>query len=149
MAHYNQPTGLATEEKMGRIRNLHCLKSNEVRRLVDFGVASTDRLLLIAAGRQGRQDLAQETGLSEEKILEAAQLADLMRVKGIGCEYTRLLDRVGIHSLKQLGRRSPERLLEDFEAINDNGQVVRRLPSLDNVASWIAGAKRLQPLVSS
>lgn len=134
---------------MGRIRDVHCLKANEATRLVNFGVTSTERLLLIASNRQGRQDLAEETGLPEDKILQVVQLADMMRVKGIGCEYTRLLDRVGVQTLKQLGRRSPERLMDDLTNLNSERQVVRRLPSLADVAGWVDGAKHLASLVSN
>jgi predicted flap endonuclease-1-like 5' DNA nuclease len=133
---------------MGRIRDLHCLRTNEANQLVDFGVTSTDRLLLVASKRQGREDLAEETGISESKILRLVQLADLMRVKGIGSEYTRLLDRVGVQTLKQLGRRSPQRLMDDFANLNSERQVVQRMPSIGDVRDWVEGAKRMASLVS-
>lgn len=133
---------------MGRIVDLHCLAASEASRLVSFGITSTDRLLLVAAHKQGREDIARETDLAEEKILQAVHNADLMRVDGIGTEYAGLLEEVGVRTLKQLARRSPERLFEDLDARNDQRAVVRRMPSEADVQSWVVHAQRLDSIIS-
>lgn len=132
---------------MGRILDLHCLESAEASRLVEFGIASTDRLLLIAAHKQGREDIAEETGIKEDRILQLVHVADLMRVKGVGPEYCLLLDHVGVHTLKQLGRRSAERLYEDLIDRNEEGRLVRRLPSPSDVDQWVDGARLLDSVI--
>lgn len=132
---------------MGRILDLHCLDGGEANRLVEFGIGSTDRLLLIAAHKQGREDIAEETGIKEERLLQLVHVADLLRVKGVGPEYCLLLDEVGVHTLKQLGRRSAERLYEDLIERNDESRVVRRMPSPSDVDDWVEGAKLLDSLI--
>jgi len=132
---------------MGRIEDLHCLDIHETGSLVQFGIASTDRLLLVAARKQGREDLAQETGIAEEKILRIVNLADLLRVKGVGAEYGHLLAEAGVHTLKQLARRSADRLHQDLVGLNQHNALVRRLPSVVEVESWVNGAQLLDPIV--
>lgn len=132
---------------MGRILDLHCLDSAEASRLVEFGIGSTDRLLMIAAHKQGREDIAEETGIKEDRILQFVHVADLMRVKGVGPEYCLLLDEVGVHTLKQLGRRSAERLYEDLIERNDVDRLVRRLPSPPDVDQWVEGARQLDSVI--
>lgn len=133
---------------MGRILELHCLDPTEASRLVDFGIASTDRLLLIGAHKQGREDIAAETEIAEELLLRLVHLADLMRVNGIGTEYCGLLDEAGVHTLKQLARRSPERLFDDLQELNQDGRVVRRLPSRSDIKSWIDHATELESIIT-
>lgn len=133
---------------MGRILDLHCLEPTEASRLVEFGIGSTDRLLFVGAHKQGREDIAEETELKEEMLLRLVHLADLMRVDGVGTEYCGLLDEAGVHTLKQLARRSPERLFDDLEALNQDGRVVRRLPSRSDVTAWIEHASALESVIS-
>lgn len=132
---------------MVQISGLTCLDPAEASKLVEFGVTSTDRLLLVAARKQGREDLARETDIEEDKILALVHLADMTRVNGIGAEYCSLLDSVGVHTLKQLSRRSPTRLFDDIAEINHDQKVVRRLPSESELADWIKAAKKLESKV--
>lgn len=132
---------------MGRILDLHCLDGAEASRLVEFGIGSTDRLLMIAAHKQGREDIAEETGIKEERLLQMVHFADLMRVKGVGPEYCLLLDEVGVHTLKQLGRRSAERLYDDLVDRNNESRLVRRMPSSSDVDNWVEGAQLLDSLI--
>jgi predicted flap endonuclease-1-like 5' DNA nuclease len=133
---------------MGQILNLRCFEANEAFRLVAFGIVSTDRLLLVAAHKQGREDIAEATDLPEDRILRAVHCADLMRVNGIGTEYVGLLDAVGVRTLKQLARRSVDRLYADMEEQNRAQPVVRRLPSPDDVAAWVSDAEALESVIS-
>jgi predicted flap endonuclease-1-like 5' DNA nuclease len=58
--------------------------------LTKSGVRTTKGLLKTAATKKGRQKLAVSTGISEKLILEWVNLADLMRIKGVGsqCQET-------------------------------------------------------------
>ena len=132
---------------MVRIAGLAGLDPAKADKLVNFGVTSTDRLLLVAARKQGREDLSHETDIAEDAILALVHLADLMRVDGIGSEYCSLLDEAGVHTLKQLSRRSPSRLFEDICHLNRENRVVRRLPSESEIESWIEKAKKLDSKV--
>lgn len=133
---------------MARILDLRYLEPDEAERLVDFGVASTDRLLLIAAHKRGREDVSRETGIAQERLLHVVHLADMIRVKGIGSEYSDLLDEAGVQTLAQLRDCSPDDLHQQLVALNDESQVVRRLPSPHDVDGWVAAAQNLSSVVS-
>lgn len=134
---------------MGRILDLRYLEPDEADRLVDFGVASTDRLLLVAAHKKGREDLSRETGIAEDRLLHAVHLADIMRVKGIGSEYSDLLDRAGVHTLAELQGCGPEDLHQDLVDLNHKQDIVRRLPSESDVHAWVEGAQSISSVVSA
>ncbi len=117
-------------------------------RLKAAGVGSTDNLLNTAADKKGRQTLAAKTGISEKLILEWVNLADLMRVKGIGEEYSDLLEEAGVDTVKELRNRRPDNLYNKMLEVNASKRLVRRPPALSQVESWVKQAKALKPKVT-
>lgn len=98
--------------------------------------------------RKGRQDLAAATGLDEGLILKWVNAADLFRVKGIGSEYSQLLEKAGVDTVKELKNRKAENLHASLADVNQKYQLVRQLPGLSQVESWIETAKELEPMVT-
>jgi predicted flap endonuclease-1-like 5' DNA nuclease len=118
-------------------------------KLRQAGVKSTEEILKRACDRKGRQELAEATGLDASLILTWVNMADLFRVKGIGAEYAELLKKSGVDTVKELRNRNPENLLAKMTEINSAGrQLVRALPSLKMVESWVTLAKELDPMVT-
>ena len=97
---------------------------------------------------QGRQRLAEKTGISESTILKWVNMADLFRVKGIGREYSELLEKSGVDTVKELRNRNAENLHAKMQAVNSAGRaLVRKLPSRSQVENWIQGAKKMDPKI--
>lgn len=115
--------------------------------LLKAGVKTTEGLLKAGATKKGRQELAAKTKLSESNILGWVNRADLMRVKGVGEEYSDLLEKAGVDTVKELRNRKPENLLKAMKEANDKKKLVRALPSLKQVEGWVAEAKQLDPVV--
>jgi ribosomal protein S13 len=90
------------------------------------GIRTTEALLKACATPTGRQEVANKTGISHKLILEWANLADLMRIKGIGEEYSDLLEEAGVDTVKELKVRVPANLLEKMAEINHEKHLVRR-----------------------
>ena len=120
-----------------------------VEKLRQAGVKSTEEILKRACDRKGRQELAEATGLDASLIFTWVNMADLFRIKGIGAEYAELLKKSGVDTVKELRNRNPENLLAKMTEINSAGrQLVRTLPSLKMVESWVTLAKELDPMVT-
>ncbi len=132
---------------MARIVDIEGIGSKYATKLTEVGVKSSTRLLYIGSTKRGRQDLAEHTGISEKLILEWVNLADLMRIRGIGEEYSDLLEEAGVDTVKELRQRVPENLYEKLVKINRDQSLVRRLPSLKQVNSWVQQAKKLKPVI--
>jgi predicted flap endonuclease-1-like 5' DNA nuclease len=113
------------------------------------GVRSVDALLKMAAARKGRSNLAATTGIDESLILKWVNIADLYRLKGIGSEYSELLEKAGVDTVKELRNRNAENLWEKMKEVNSSGRpLVRQLPSLKSVKTWIKQAQKLDPKVT-
>lgn len=107
------------------------------------GVRTTEALLERGGTPKGRKGLAEMTGFSEQTILEWVNRADLFRVRGIGSQYSDLLEAAGVDTVRELAVRKAESLLENLTKVNTEKNKVNKLPTLSQVKSWIQIAKIL------
>ena len=112
-------------------------------RLKSMRIRTTSRLLEEAKSPRGRKALAEKTGVEASRILKWANMADMMRIKGVGEEYSELLEAAGVDTVRELKYRNPKKLAEAMAAANTKRKLVRLLPSEKAVAKWIAEAKSL------
>jgi predicted RecB family nuclease len=111
-------------------------------------IRTVEALLKKGATRKGRRDISSSTGIGETLILEWVNRADLMRVRGVGEEYSDLLEAAGVDTIKELRRRNPANLLAAMVEINVGNSLVRRLPTYAMVERWVAHAGELEPIVT-
>jgi len=113
------------------------------KKLKDEGIKTTADLLEAGSTTKGRKELAEKTGIAERLILEWVNKADLFRIKGIGEEYSDLLEEAGVDTVVELSRRNPENLHATIVGINEAKKLVRRTPTLSAVKDWVEQAKTL------
>lgn len=117
-------------------------------KLAKGGVTSTDDLLDKGAKASGRATLEASTGIDHDLILEWVNHVDLMRIKGVGSEYSDLLEAAGVDSPAELAQRNAANLANTFqEVIAALPGDVRRIPSESVVQGWIDQAKDLPKVV--
>jgi predicted flap endonuclease-1-like 5' DNA nuclease len=112
-------------------------------RLKSLRIRTTSRLLEEAKSPRGRKALAEKTGVEAKRILKWANMADMMRIKGVGEEYSELLEAAGVDTVRELKYRNPKKLAEKMAAENTKRKLVRLLPSEKAIARWIAEARSL------
>lgn len=107
------------------------------------GIRTTSKLLEAAKNPKGRKVLAVKTGFDEKRILRWANMADRMRLTGLGKEYAVLLRVVGVDTVRELKYRNPANLAKALSEANKKRKLVRLLPSEQAVGRWIEQAKKL------
>lgn len=117
------------------------------QKLIESGVTSMQKLLDLGASPRGRRQLAEDIGTSERLILTWVSSADLMRIKGIGEEYTDLLGEAGVDTVPELAQRNPANLYQKLVEVNESKKLVRRLPSEAEVETWVTQAKELPRVI--
>jgi predicted flap endonuclease-1-like 5' DNA nuclease len=117
-------------------------------KLEEAGISTTEALLERAGTAKGREQLAAAIGVTTARVLEWVNRADLMRVKGIGSEYSDLLEAAGVDSVRELAQRRPDNLHARLFEVNEAKKLVRQGPALSAVEKWVAEAKTLPPAVS-
>jgi predicted flap endonuclease-1-like 5' DNA nuclease len=117
------------------------------KKLKDAGIATTEKLLEVAATPKGRKELAEKTGIGDGLILEWVNLADLFRIKGVGSEYSDLLEEAGVDTIVELAKRVPKNLYAKMMEINTAKKLVRKMPTEEQVGDWVDQAKKLPRIV--
>jgi predicted flap endonuclease-1-like 5' DNA nuclease len=131
-----------------KIEEVEGIGSTQAAKLNTAGVSTTDDLLERGAKPAGRASLEAATGISGKLILEWVNHVDLMRIKGVGSEYSDLLEAAGVDSPAELAGRNAANLAVTFaEVVAARPGIVRRAPSESEVAGWIAESKGLPQIV--
>jgi len=112
------------------------------------GIKNTKQLLDKAATRKGRKDLAQATGVDEQLILKWANMCDLMRIRGVGEEFSELLEVAGVDTIKELAKRRPDNLRAAIVDANSKRKLVRQMPSVTQLEGWVKQAKEIAPVMT-
>lgn len=133
---------------MAKIVEIEGIGEKLAATLEGAGVATVEALLATAGTAKGREELANKTGLKASQILEWVNRADLMRIKGIGTQYSDLLEASGVDTVKELRTRNAANLAARMAEINASKKLTRAVPAEKMVAGWIEQAKAMAPAVS-
>jgi predicted RecB family nuclease len=117
-------------------------------KLKSVGIRTTEALLEAAHTVKGRKALAAKTGLSEQQLLEWANIADCMRIPGMGKAKAELLRAAGVSTVRELTHRNPARLAQNMKDANTKRKLVRVLPSEKSVSQLIEEARKLPLKIS-
>jgi len=117
-------------------------------KLKSLGIRTTDALLEAARTVKGRKALSASTGISEQQLLEWANVSDYMRIPGMGKAKVGLVRAAGVTTVRELALRNPTRLAQNMKEVNIKRKLVRVLPSEKSVEQLIALARKLQPKIS-
>ncbi len=118
------------------------------KKLRAIGIKKVESLLERGASKKGREEIAREAAIDEHKILEWVNRADLYRIKGIGSEYSDLLEAAGVDTVVELSKRRADNLTEKIVEVNIEKRLVRRIPTQQMVEGWITEAKSLPRIVT-
>ena len=132
---------------MASIDTIEGISHKQATSLRKARIRTVEALLKKGATRTGRRTIAAATNQTEKQILEWVNRADLMRVRGVGEEYSDLLEAAGVDTVKELRRRNPGNLLASMVEVNTKKRLVRRLPTEAMVERWVEHASDLAVVV--
>ena len=131
-----------------KITEIEGIGAKMTARLETAGIKTTDHLLRHCATPTGRKKAAETCGISPKLILKWANMADVMRVSGIGEEYAELLEAANCNTVKQLALRNPANLTRKMNEINEKKKLVRSVPTETQVRKWVEKAGALTPILT-
>lgn len=133
---------------MAKLIDVEGIGEKYALKLEKAGIKSMNDLLEGGATPAGRKAIAKNSGISDGLILEWVNRVDLFRIKGVGEEYSDLLEASGVDTVVELGKRKAENLFKAMVELNEAKKKVRKLPTLKQVEDWIAQAKKLPRKIS-
>ncbi len=131
-----------------KVSDIEGIGPRNASKLKKAGVRSVAGLLKTCCDKKGRKAIAESSGIDASQLLKWANMADLYRIKGVGSEYSELLEASGIDTVKELRNRKPENLHAKMVEVNTKKKLVRQLPSAKQVGDFVAQAKKLDPVIT-
>ena len=130
------------------ISEIEGLSAFSATKLKALGIRTTDALLDAASTVKGRKALSAKTGISEQQLLEWANVSDYMRIPGMGKAKVGLVRAAGVTTVRELAYRNPTRLAQNMREVNEKRKLLRVLPSEKSVGDLIAKARKLPPKIT-
>lgn len=112
------------------------------------GVNTVEELLERCKNIAGREKLAGETGISPKLILRWTNHADLFRIKGVGPQFSELLEASGVDTVKEFRHRNAANLHTRLVEVNNERNLCGRVPSEKELQDMIARAGELEPMIT-
>lgn len=131
-----------------KILSIEGIGPSASQKLAKVNIKTVSGLLEKCCTKSGRKEVAKITGISESKLLDWTNMADLFRVRGVGGEYAELLKVAGVDTVLELRTRNPKNLHEKLIEVNQEKKVVRMMPGFSKVEKFVMFAKSIDPMVS-
>lgn len=117
-------------------------------KLNEAGIKDTQALLTQCCDKAGRSATAEKTGISEKLLLTWANMADLMRLKGVAGQFAELMHGSGVDTVKELRTRNAENLAVKMAEVKEDKGYTKASPAASVVQGWIDQAKEIEPLIT-
>ena len=130
------------------IKTIEGIGSLRGRLLNGMGIRTVDDLLTVGATRGGRERIARRLSVSYKIVLSWVCRGDLLRVRGVGRQYSELLESAGVSSVTDLSNRNAFVLWQKLRGVNRKKRLVRRVPPRETIELWVYNAKKLDPMIS-
>ncbi len=131
-----------------KIQEIEGIGSANGKKLEEVGILKTSDLLDACGSASGRKDTATKTGINDSVLLKWANMADLMRISGVGKQFAELLEAAGVDTVKELKQRNAENLAQKMKEINEEKKLTRAVPEPSQVARWVDQAAELEPRIT-
>ena len=118
------------------------------KKLAKAGLQTVEGLLKMGATAKGRKQVAETSGIDATLVLEWVNRADLYRIKGVGKQYSDLLEKAGVDTVVELSKRLPVNLFKKMVEVNQAKNLVNSMPGAGQVERWIEQAKKLPRVVT-
>jgi predicted flap endonuclease-1-like 5' DNA nuclease len=111
------------------------------------GIASTEKLLEVCRTEAGIRKVCQCVGIDENTARNWATMADLMRIRGLGGQWSELLWRCGVTSVQDLATHDAAALVARMAEVNEAEHRTAELPGEHRVSQFITDAASLAPVL--
>ena len=129
------------------VKTIEGIGSLRGRLLNGMGVRTVDDLIRVGSTRVGRQRIASRLGVSYRMVRSWVYRGDLLRVRGVGRQYSELLESAGVSSVADLSNRNVFVLWQTLRDVNREKRLVRRVPPLATIEMWVYNAKKLDSVI--
>ena len=117
------------------------------KKLRDMGISTTEQLLNQCCTMSGRITVAEHVGIEDFVVRKWASMSDLMRLSGVGGQFSELIAYAGIDSVQDLGQQNAGALHSKLSASNQEQNRVKTIPDESSLGLMISQAKSLKAIM--
>ena len=117
-------------------------------KLTAIGIETVPQLLERGKTPKGRKEIEESTGIRHDLVLTWVNHADLFRVKGVGPQFSELLEASGVDTVKELAHRNAANLEKTMIEVNEKEHRTKRVPTAGELQKMIDIAKELPAVVT-
>ncbi len=130
---------------MAKVEELEGIGPAYAGKLNAQGITTIEQLLERGKTPAGRKELQELTGIEGKRIMTWLNMADLCRIKGVGPQFSELLEAAGVDTIKELRHRRADNLQAKMAEVNEQKKLTRVVPTVEQVQSFIDQAKEMEP----
>ena len=134
---------ISTVKTSREITSIKGIGPKYAAKLQKVGIHSVTGLLKKCVDKKSIRFVSEQTGISVSMLLKWTNLVDLYKIRGVGSEYSILLEEAGVYTVKALGKKNSDDLHAKMVKINTQKKIVKQLPSSSKVADFVKQAVAL------
>ena len=131
---------------IARVSDLNLIEPEYQEKFEEMDLHTIDDLFQRIKEPEGREELREKLGVSDEQISDWAQWSQLIQLKGLGAQNFLLLKKVGIDDVQTLARQDPSSLYEKLTRANNDCGITSQPIEMAKVKIWIRAAKKREGL---
>ena len=129
-----------------KLRDFRGVDPEQVSALEAEGIRNVNQMLKAGRTPEQREELAEQTGVPLENILELVKLSDLARIPGVKGIRARLYHDAGVDTIEKMAQWEPEKLrIRTIEYVRQSG--FDGMPPLPAEAKFSVEKARLLPRI--
>ncbi len=132
---------------VARVSDLNLIEPEYQEKLEQMDLHTIDDLFQKIKDPQGRKELGEKLGVSDEQISEWAEWCRLILLKGLGAKNFLLLEKLGVDDVQTLAWQEPSNLYEKLVRANEADPSTSQPIDVAKVKVWIRAAKKKEGLL--
>ena len=108
----------------------------------------TEALLAKCATPESRATLAASADIQPKRLMSFVSRADFFRIKGVGRQFSELLQNVDVHTVQQLASANADDMNTAMVTVNEKKNLTKAVPSAKQIQGFIDTAKSLDGIVT-
>jgi hypothetical protein len=126
---------------IARVSDLNLIESEYQEKLEEMDLHTINDLFQRIKEPEGRKELGEKLGISDDLISDWAEWCRLILLKGLGTQNFLLLKKVGVDDVQTLALQDPSNLYEKLVRANEIDRITSQPIDIAKVKVWIRAAK--------
>jgi hypothetical protein len=131
---------------IARVSDLTLIEPQFHEKLAEMDLHTVDDLFQKIKEPEGRKELREHLGISDEQISDWANWSQLIGLKGLGIQNFLLLKEAGVDDVHTLAQQKPRELYTQLVRANRDHRITSQPIDMAKVKIWIRAARKTEGL---